>query len=149
MNTQGKQSPNLLCGEKRGKDNQKKEQLKDYLKGLKSHPPVNEHNAIAKSFGILNYRTIFRDDAVRRFINTTHTEPTTAATVSKLTGITHKYLCQLKADLEKAERIKVVGIGKCPTTLNHGVQFLSSNPDNWNEDYPKSNQINLFSDDSN
>lgn len=149
MSTQGKQSPNILQVDKRGKDTQKTEQLKDYLNGLKYHPPVSEHGTIARSFGVPNYRPIFRADAVRRFINATHSEPTTAATVSNLTGITHKYLCQLKKNLEEAERIKVVGFGQCETTRSHGVQYLSSNPDNWNDDYPKSNQISLFSDDSN
>ena len=132
-----------LC-KRQDKSSDKIEQLKTYLSGLKLHPPVREHNTIARSFGVLMYKSIFRADAINRFIKTTYTEPTTSATVSKLTGIKQKYLCQLKRQLEKAERLKVVGIGKCHTTLSQGVQFLSSNPNNWDEEYPKSNQISLF-----
>lgn len=128
------------------KDTDKVEQLKTYLSSLKLHPPVREHHTIAQSFGVLMYKPIFRADAINRFIKVTYSEPTTSATVSKLTGIKQKYLCQLKRQLEKAERLKVVGIGRCPTTLNQGVQFLSSNPKVWGnvEVGQNLNQTKLF-----
>jgi hypothetical protein len=139
------QSQNITRPSKeQDKDSHKTELLKNYLSSLKLHPPVREHYSIAKSFGVAFYKPIFRADAVRRFIKATYFEPTTAATVSKSTGITHKYLCLLKRQLEKSEHVKVVGFGKCPTTFNQGVQFLSSNKNNWNNNYPKSKQINLF-----
>ena len=134
---------------KQRKDNDKIKQLKAYLSSLELHPPVREHYTIARSFGVVVYKSIFREDAIRRFIKATFTEPTTAATVSKLTGITHKYLCQLKRKLEKAERLKVIGLGKCPTTFNSGVQFLSSNSGDWKDNYPKSNQLDLFNNEKN
>ena len=128
------------------KNSDKIEQLKTYLSGLKLHPQISEHHLIAKSFGVFLYKPIFREDAINRFIKITFSEPTTSATVSKLTGIKQKYLCQLKRYLEKIERIKVVDIGRCPTTFSQGVQFLSSNPQIWKEkEVPlKSNQIKLF-----
>lgn len=112
------------------KDN--KEKLKSYLSGLKFHPDVKEHSTIAKSFGVSGYKIIFREDAVRRFLKAIHSEPTTAATVEKITGIRHKYLCDLKRQLEKRKLLKVVYLDKCPTTYSDGVQFLTSNPDHFN-----------------
>lgn len=127
MNTKSKHSLKIPLKIEQDKGTDKKGQLKKYLSGLKFHPPVKEHYLIAKSFGVGNYKPIFKADAVNRFLTIIGKEPTTAATVSKLTGITHKYLCQLKRSLEKEERLKVIGIGRCETTGSMNVQYLSSN----------------------
>lgn len=130
---------------RQSKDSYKVAQLKKYVASLKKHPPVREHYAIAKSFSVLNYRFIFRQDAIRRFINATHFEPTTAATIEKLTGIKHKYICQLKSQLEKSNLIKVVGTGNCGTTGSSNVQYLSSNPEHWEKEFSTNyNQLTLF-----
>lgn len=101
-----------------------------YLLKMPKHPKVIEHKGIAASFGVMNYRPIFRADALRRILNETSKEPVTAATISKHTGLTHKYVCQLKRALEEQGRIKVASLGKCPTTGSNGVQFLLSDLQN-------------------
>lgn len=98
-----------------------------YLLKLPRHPQVIDHKGIAASFNVSNYKPIFRADALRRFLFETSKEPTTAATVAKRTGLAHKYICQLKRTLEEQGRIKVICLGRCPTTGSNGVQFLLSN----------------------
>lgn len=124
---------NTRQSQKQVKDSHKKAQLKKYLSGLPFHPPVIEHYSIAKSFGVLHFRQIFREDADRRFISSIFSEPRTAATVSKLTGITHKFLCQRKRSLEESGVIKVLYLDRCATTGSSNVQHLSSNPDHWDD----------------
>ncbi|MBM1106040.1 hypothetical protein JQC67_07825 [Aurantibacter crassamenti] len=124
------QSLNNSFGDGQGKYNNK-ERLIAYLKSLSRFPDVLEHNKIASSFEVSNYRPIFKNDAIRRVLSTTFIEPLTAATIDKTTGVNQKYVCRLKVELEDQKRIKVICLGLCPTTASKGVQFLSSNPDMW------------------
>ncbi|MEO1012253.1 MAG: hypothetical protein AAFX53_13170 [Bacteroidota bacterium] len=98
-----------------------------YLLQRPKHPQVLEHKAIAAHFEVYSYRNIFRLDALRRVLIETAKEPVTAATISKKTGLPHKYLCQLKRFLERKGLIRVVDFGRCPTTGSNRVQFLISN----------------------
>ncbi|KAA2218546.1 hypothetical protein [Maribacter flavus] len=116
-------NPNALDGN-RVKDS--KQKLISYLDSLKFHPNVKEHKTIAQSFGFPSYKEIFRQDAIRRVLQATSTEPTTAATIEKLTGVKQKYVCQIKRQLEKSGELAVAYLGKCPTTGSTGVQFLTS-----------------------
>lgn len=125
---------------RQGKDKGNVEQLKEYLLGLKTFPPVNEHFVIARKFNVKSFKPYFRNDAIRRFLEGVFLEPKTVATVSKLTGIEHKYLCQLKSSLESGNKLKVVHLGICPITTSKGVQFVSSNLE-FNYD---DNQLGLF-----
>lgn len=119
-------SLNSSLGDGQGKDTNK-ERLTAYLKTLSRFPGVLEHPIIARSFTVTNYRPIFRANAIRRILNKTFIEPLTAATISKQTGLNHKYICRLKRELEKRKQIRVIDFGQCPTTLSKGVQFISSN----------------------
>lgn len=120
---------NSFDGEQ-GKYTENEAKLWAYLLKLPKHPKVIEHKGIASSFGVTNYRPIFRADAFRRLLAETTKEPVTAATISKRTGLAHKYICQLKRDLEEQGKIEVIGLGRCPTTGSSGVQFLLSNQSN-------------------
>lgn len=106
-------------------DKSKYTKLLAYLATLPLHPKVIEHRGIAASFGVVNYRPIFKADAERRLLMAIANEPNTAATISKLTGITHKYVCQLKRALEAQGRIEVIGLCQCPTTGSRNVQLLA------------------------
>lgn len=114
-------------GGERSKYTENEAKLWVYLLKLPKHPQIIEHKGIAASFNVSNFKPIFREDAYRRLLIETSKEPTTAATIAKRTGLTHKYICQLKRSLEKQKCIEVIGLGRCPTTGSNGVQFLSSN----------------------
>lgn len=103
-----------------------KKRLISYLQTLSKFPEVMEHKTIAQSFEVSNYQGIFKQEAIRRLIEKTAIEPKTASTLAKETGINQKYICRLKAQLASKKRLFVAYIGKCPTTLSRGVQFLSS-----------------------
>ncbi|MCH8535542.1 MAG: hypothetical protein LAT51_10775 [Flavobacteriaceae bacterium] len=110
---------------RQGKDTDKK-QLERYLKTLSKFPNVIEHKNIAQSFEVSNYKGIFKQDAIRRLIEKTAIEPKTASTLALETGVNQKYICRLKMQLVNEKRLSVAYLGKCPTTLSRGVQFLSS-----------------------
>lgn len=103
-----------------------KKRLISYLQTLSKFPEVIEHKTIAQSFEVSNYQGIFKQEAIRRIIEKTAIEPKTASTLTKETGINQKYICRLKMQLVNEKRLFVAYIGKCPTTLSRGVQFLSS-----------------------
>lgn len=103
-----------------------KKRLVSYLQTLSKFPEVIEHKIIAKGFEVSNYQGTFKQDAIRRLIEKTTFEPKTASTLTKETGINQKYICRLKVQLVDEKRLFVAYIGKCPTTLSRGVQFLSS-----------------------
>lgn len=103
-----------------------KKRLISYLQTFSKFPEVMEHKTIAQSFEVSNYQRIFKQEAIRRLIEKTAIDPKTASTLAKETGINQKYICRLKAQLVNEKRLFVAYIGKCPTTLSRGVQFLSS-----------------------
>lgn len=103
-----------------------KKRLLSYLKTLYKFPEVIEHKTIAQTFEVSNYQGIFKQEAIRRLIKKTAIEPKTASTLTKETGINQKYICRLKTHLVNEKRLFIAYIGKCPTTLSRGVQFLSS-----------------------
>lgn len=104
-----------------------KKRLISYLQTLSEFSEVIEHKTIAQSFEVSNYQGIFKQDAIRRIIESTAIEPKTASTIEVHTGINQKYICRLKAQLVKEKRLFVAHLGKCPTTLSNNVQFLTSN----------------------
>jgi hypothetical protein len=103
-----------------------KKLLESYLQKLYKFPEVIEHKPIAQSFEVSNYQVIFKQEAIRRLIENTAIEPKTASTLANETGVNQKYICRLKMQLVNENRLIVAYIGKCPTTLSRGVQFLSS-----------------------
>ena len=103
-----------------------KKRLSNYLRTFSKFPDVIEHKKIAQSFEVSNYRRMFKQDAIRRLIEKTANEPKTASTLTNETGINQKYICRLKKQLVNEKRLFVAYVGKCPTTLSRGVQFLSS-----------------------
>jgi len=103
-----------------------KKLLESYLQKLYKFPEVIEHKPIAQSFEVSNYQVIFKQEAIRRLIENTAIEPKTASTLANETGVNQKYICRLKTQLVNEKRLFVAYIGKCPTTLSRGVQFLSS-----------------------
>lgn len=111
---------------KRQPQDTSKKRLASYLQTLSKFPEVIEHKIIAQSFEVSNYQGIFKHEAIRRLIEKTAIEPKTASTLAKETGINQKYICRLKVQLVNEKRLFVAYIGKCPTTLSRGVQFLSS-----------------------
>lgn len=111
---------------KRQPQDTNKKRLISYLQTLSKFPEVIEHKTIAQSFEASNYQGIFKQEAIRRLIEKTAIEPKTASALAKETGINQKYICRLKAQLVNEKRLFVAYLGKCPTTLSKGVQFLSS-----------------------
>jgi len=103
-----------------------KKQLERYLITLSKFPNVIEHKKIANSFDVSNYKGLFKQDAIRRLIEKTAIEPKTASTLENETGVNQKYICRLIKQLVNEKRLCVAYLGKCPTTLSKGVQFLSS-----------------------
>lgn len=130
MNTQDTQSLNKSFGNGQGKNSNKLEQLKAYIRKSPYIEPL-EQPKICNSFGVPFMVTLFRKEYTRRFYEYLKKHTTTVSTVSKDTRIHQKYLCQVKKLLEDKGLLKVVKIGKCPTTGARGVQFLSTNPEVW------------------
>ncbi|TYB80335.1 hypothetical protein ES676_01320 [Bizionia saleffrena] len=126
-------------------DNEKIEQLKAFVAQSK-YIDVLEQPKICNSFSLPYLANVFRLEYRNRFYNYLKKHTTTVATVSKITGIPHKYLCEVKSYCEKRKLLKVVMVGKCPTTGSNNVQFVSTNSNGWNdlELLPQSNQLNLF-----
>jgi hypothetical protein len=125
--------------------NEKIEQLKAYVKQSK-YIKVLEQRKICTSFGLPYLVNVFRAEYRQRFYNYLKKHTTTVATVSKETEIPHKYLCEVKAYYEKKGMLKVLYTDRCPTTGSKGVQFVSTNPNIWNDPMlePQSKQISLF-----
>lgn len=112
--------------QKRKLQDTNKKRLVSYLQTLSKFPEVIEHKTIAQTFKVSNHQGIFKQEAIRRLIENTANEPKTASTIANETGVKQKYICRLKAQLVKEERLFIAFIGQCPTTLSRGVQFLSS-----------------------
>ena len=108
---------------------------------------ISDQPKICESFGFSfsESKYLFRHVYTQRCKDFLFTTTTTIATVEAKTGIPQKYLCQVKARLEKKRLLQVVGLGICPTTLSKNVQFVSTNPDEWSKPFnsnPK--QLTLF-----
>ncbi|MBC5842461.1 hypothetical protein H8R23_13675 [Flavobacterium sp. F-380] len=132
-------------GNGQGKYSEKLSQLKKYVSQSKYIEPL-EQIKVCNSFGLPYLKNVFRDEYRNRFYTYLFNNVTTCADVTKQTSIPQKYLCECKAYFEKKKLLKVVGFGNCPVTNSRNVQFLSTNPNNWNDAFllPKSNQSNLF-----
>lgn len=127
-----------------GKFSEKREQLKQYVR---NSPYIDniEHPIICAHFGLPLIKSVFQEEYRNRFYNILKDRTTTAATVSKITNIPHKYICECKAYWEKRGLLKVIGLGVCETTGSKGVQYLSTNKEEWDSTkIPGDNQINLF-----
>lgn len=132
-------------GNGQGKYNEKLSQLKQYVSQSKYIEPL-EQIKVCRSFGLPMIKDVFRQEYRKRFYNYLYENITTSADVEKNTSIPQKYLCECKAYYEKKKLLKVVGLGNCPVTNSKNVQFLSTNPNLWNDAFllPQSNQLNLF-----
>lgn len=121
------------------------ELLKAYVRESK-YIDVLEQPKICANFGLPYHVNVFRQEYRQRFYKYLRNHITTVATVSKITGIPHKYLCEVKAYYEKRNLLKVLYYDKCPTTGSSNVQFVSTNPEYWNDPnlIPKSKQTRLF-----
>lgn len=142
MSTKDTQSLNYNSY-KQGKDN--KENLKEYVKRNEYFAPI-QWLEICQKFNLPLLKQVFRDEYKNRFYKHLYKNVTTCADVEKNTSVPHKYLTECKKYYEDRNLLKVVGFGICPTTKSKNVQFLSTNPDNWNKTdlLPKSNQLKLF-----
>lgn len=132
-------------GNGKSKYNEKLSQLKKYVSQSKYIEPL-EQIKVCNNFGLPYLKNVFRDEYRNRFYTYLFNNVTTCADVTKQTSIPQKYLCECKAYYEKKKLLKVVGLSSCPVTNSRNVQFLSTNPNNWNNAFllPKSNQLNLF-----
>lgn len=132
-------------GNGQGKYNEKLSQLKQYVSQSKYIEPLEQIN-VCRSFGLHYLKNVFRNEYRKRFYDFLFNNVTTCANVTKHTSIPQKYLCECKAYYEKKKLLKVVGLGNCPVTNSKNVQFLSTNPNMWNDVFllPQSNQLNLF-----
>jgi hypothetical protein len=120
------------------------ESLKTFIEKSKVIP-VGEHYKICKQFNQPLRRELFRIEYSKRFYEYLSENTTTVATAERDLGLTHKYICQLKAKFEKLGLLKVIKVGICPTTKSLNVQFLSTNPDEWtNSEHKNNNQPQLF-----
>ena len=128
-----------------GKNNDKVLQLKQYVKNSKYLEPL-EQIEVCKNFGLVYMKSIFRNEYRNRFFKYLFENVTTCADVEKNTKIPQKYLCECKAYYENKNMLKVIGLAICPVTRSRKVQFLSTNPKNWNDKdlLPKSNQLKMF-----
>ena len=87
---------------------------------------IIEHRQICYSFGLPYLSEVFRKVYDHRLLSAISEKPLTAATIAKVTGLQHKYICEVKRRLEKAVLLKVTHFGKCPTTGSNNVQFLQA-----------------------
>lgn len=131
-----------------GKNNEKREQLIKYIEES-PYIELKEQPSIANSFGLSYSKSLFASVYRKRAYDYLWEHIATAAMVSKATKIPINYMTQIKAYYEDKGLLKVIYLGKCPTSPKSvNVQFLSTNPKNWNNPdvIPKSNQLkfNLF-----
>lgn len=132
-------------GKGRDKDIDKLEQLKAYVNKSK-YIDLLEQPKVCASFGLPYTVKVFRDIYRERVYNYLKDHTTTAATVSKITSIPHKYVTQVKKFYEKRTMLKVVALSRCPTTNTNNVQFISTNKEEWDYiELPESNQLKFFS----
>ena len=116
--------------------NQKSKESIEKLKAtIKNSPyiPLLEQHSICKELGLTYKKALFSNEYKKRFYNFLFNTTTTVAAVSKATNIPHKLLCQYKRYYEKRDKIEVVFLGECPSTGSKNVQFLSTNPLEWNK----------------
>jgi hypothetical protein len=132
-------------GNGQGKYNEKLNQLKQYVSQSKYIEPL-EQIKVCQSFGLPYLKNVFRDEYRKRFYDFLFENVTTCANVTKHTSIPQKYLCECKAFYENKKLLKVVGLSNCPVTNSKNVQFLSTNPNMWNDAFllPQSNQLKMF-----
>ncbi|MGC6429851.1 MAG: hypothetical protein ACON5F_02300 [Jejuia sp.] len=121
------------------------DQLTTYVR-QSEYIDVLEQPKICKSFGLPYLVNIFREEYRQRFYEYLKQHTTTAATVSKATGIPHKYCCEIKYYFEKKKLLQVVYLDRCSTTGSQNVQYLSTNPEVWNDKtiVPQSNKPSTF-----
>ena len=131
--------------EGQGKYSEKLSQLKQYVSQSTYIEPL-EQIKVCQSFGLPYLKNVFRNQYRKRFYDFLFKNITTCADVTKQTLIPQKYLCECKAYYENKKLLKVVGLGNCPVTNSKNVQFLSTNPNNWNDEFflPESNQLKMF-----
>lgn len=129
---------------KQNKDTNK-EQLKAFVSESK-YIDITEQAHICSSFDLPYIASIFQNEYRKRFYDYLKENTTTVATVSRATGIPHKYLCHCKAHFEKIGLLKVVGLARCKTTGSANVQFVTTNLFEWNADnsIQFSDQLKLF-----
>jgi hypothetical protein len=84
------------------------------------------HRLICESFGLPYLPDVFTKVYHDKVLELVAMEPITAATISDITGLPHKYVCQIKRRLEAKGIIEVSHLGQCPTTLSLCVQFLAA-----------------------
>ncbi len=130
---------------RQAQDTHKIGQLKDFVKQSK-YIDIKEQPNICKQFGLPFLRYIFQDEYRNRFYEYLNHHTTTVASVFKATGIPEKYLCQCKAYYESRNLLKVVTIGRCPTTGSNNVQFLTTNENLLKtiKGFNPDNQLSLF-----
>jgi hypothetical protein len=92
---------------------------------------VEEQPTICESFGLHYVKSAFQEEYRKRFFGQCFNKPVTVGTVNRLTGIPDKFLTYCKQYYEKRGLLKVVGVGRCPSSLRVGVQFVSTNPQFW------------------
>lgn len=128
-----------------GKDSNKKEQLKAYVKQSK-YIDILEQPKVCNSFGLPYLSSVFEREYTNRFIGYLNKKPSSRFEVFKATGIPEKYLCQVKKRLENNGKLKVLYCGYCNIVKKHDIQILSTNPKHWNnlDLLPDSNQLKMF-----
>jgi len=141
-----KQNSQILISNtsKQGKGKDKTAKLKAYIAQSK-YIDCKEQPQVCKQFGLHYMPELFRNEYRTRFFNYLLEHTTTCATVTKETGIPQKYLTECKAYYENKGLLKVLYLGKCPTTGSSEVQYLSTNKSTWiayENNTPK--QLNLF-----
>ncbi len=107
------------------------QQLKNYVR-KSPYICTTEQAKVCKSFELPYLKDIFRQEYRMRFYTYLFKNTTTCSSVEKATSIPQKYLTHVKAYYEKKGLLKVVGVGICPITKRKNVQFLSTNPQDWN-----------------
>lgn len=117
-------------------------QLKTFV-NQSEYIDVKEQPNICNSFGLSYLKGVFQNEYRKRFYEYLKKHTTTVATVSKVTNIPHKYLCECKAFYENKGLLKIITLGRCPTTGSNNVQFVSTKPDEF-ERITYSNQLKLF-----
>jgi hypothetical protein len=119
--------------------------LKDFIKKARYLEPI-EQIEVCKYFRFGYKKHLFAKEYRQRFYDFLFENITTCADVEYHIGVPQKYLTTCKIYYEEKYLLRVLGFGVCPVTKSRGVQYLSTNPDNWDLDvYPfENNQLKLF-----
>lgn len=126
METNAKRTIAKPSGRKGNDYYQKVKALTQYLESNKTFDKI-EHPAICSMFNLPYLPIVFAKVYYRRMLDTIKQHgPITAATISKMTGLQHKYVCQIKRAQCREKLIYVSHLGKCPTTGSLSVQFLAA-----------------------